>query len=249
MLHSVLIQGLHDNRLAGEILNPGRAGSVGLNSSFSTSSSLSRPKLPPAIFSRMPRPIRKSEVGKSMATDSPFEVLLAESDAQLGATIARHLEEHAGVQVTRCRSIAQAVQEELTARHPLLITSTSLPEGDGFQLIHEIRSNNSCPVIFLAEEPTAGEVIAAMRAGVVDVLIKPVDLEYLSRIVKNMATCEHKRRRDQVRNRRLRRVASRIIHERRDLRHQMDLICTDIVQAYRRLAQQVSDTGVLTQQH
>ena len=53
------------------------------------------------------------------------------------------------------------------------------------------------------------------------------------------------RRHQQRRYRRLRRLSSRIVRERRDLRQRIDLVCRDFVQAYRRLAQRVSESNLL----
>jgi hypothetical protein len=50
------------------------------------------------------------------------------------------------------------------------------------------------------------------------------------------------------RYKRLRLLTARILRERRDLKQRTDLICQDLVNAYRGLAQKVAESGVLTQQ-
>ena len=177
--------------------------------------------------------------------DRAIEVLLAETDTHLAGIIERHLEEIDGVNVTCVESIADACCEELSTQHHVILTAQSLPDGDGIDLVNKIRANNACPVVVLAEDPSTEDVIEALRAGVADVVCKPIDLSYLSVVVETLIETERTRRHDAVRQQRLRNVTSRIVSERRDLRQQMDLICKDIVQAYRRLAKEVSDSDTL----
>ena len=177
--------------------------------------------------------------------DRAIEVLLVETDAHLAGIIGRHLEEIDGVNVAYTASIADACCEELTTQHHIILTATSLPDGDGIDLVNKIRARNVCPVVFLAEDLSADNAIEAMRIGVADVLRKPIDLSYLSVVIEKLIETEQKRRHDEVRQQRLRSVTSRIVGERRELRHQMDLICRDIVHAYRQLAKEVADSGTL----
>jgi DNA-binding response OmpR family regulator len=183
------------------------------------------------------------EAGKNM--NERVRVLLVESDAELAATIQQHLESRLGFEVCSAAGVQEALQEEKLGRYHLAVTATSLEDGDGFHLLQELRALTDCPVIFLADGPSPGELIASLRLGVTDVLTHPVDLDYLARVVSTTAARLIEQRRETGRRRRLRKVASRIIRERRELRQKMDLICCDVVQAYRRLAQEVTDAGVL----
>ena len=115
-------------------------------------------------------------------------------------------------------------------------------------MTRRIRVTNDRPVILLADDPTLPEAIEAMRLGVVDLFGKPFDLHEVGEAVVRAADQEHQRQREAVRQRRLRRLASRVVRERRDLRQRMDLMCRDIVQAYRRLARQV-DSSIFHEEH
>jgi DNA-binding NtrC family response regulator len=177
--------------------------------------------------------------------DRAMEVLLVETDAHLAGILARHIEEIDGVHVTCVESIADACCEELSTQHHVILTAKSLPDGDGIDLMTKIRSGNGCPVVILAEDLSADEVIEALRAGVADVLRKPIDLAYLADVIEKLIEVERDRRNNALRQARLRNVTKRIVSERRELRQQMDLICKDIVHAYRRLAKEVGDSGAL----
>jgi len=179
-------------------------------------------------------------------TDKPLEILLVESDPELAEMIGHCLEEEESVQVTRAESASDALREELTARHDAVIASMSLPDGDGLALARELRATNKCPVILMADHPTADEAIEAMRLGVADILVKPFDISEAAETVHELGRRQMRRRHRRRRYRRLRRLSSRIVNERRDLRQRMDLICRDLVHAYRGLAQKVAESGMLT---
>lgn len=175
----------------------------------------------------------------------PIEVLLVDDDTDLAEMIGRCLRDAMRVNVTHVTSSAEAIREELTTRHELVIASMTLDDGDGLALARELRQRNRAPIILLASHPTADEAIEALRLGVTELLIKPFDLADLMTTVQETIERRLKRRRNRLRHRRLRRMASRIVRERRDLRQRMDLICQDLVHAYRGLAQKVTESGLL----
>lgn len=174
------------------------------------------------------------------------EILVVENDIDLAEMIERHLRDALTCRVTHAATAAEAVREELTARHDLVIASMSLPDADGLTLVRELRVSNECPIVLTADKPTIEEAVEAMRLGVIDLLKKPFDMVDLSTSVSKAAKREARRRRERVRHRRLRRLVSRIICERKDLNERLELICKDFVHAYRQLAQKVTDSGALT---
>lgn len=180
--------------------------------------------------------------------ERPVEVLLVEDDVELAEMIEHCLQDVMPCRVTHVVSVADALREELTTNHDVVLASMTFPDGDGLELTRGLRPTNSCPVILMAEDLTAERALEALRLRVTDLLIKPFDLAQMAETMREAAQREVRRRRDQLRSRRLRRVATRIIRERRDLRQRMDLICQDLVHAYRRLAQKVTESGMLTHQ-
>lgn len=174
------------------------------------------------------------------------EILLVEEDEELAGMITHHLQVALGANVTHVTTAAEGLREELTCRHDVIIASAELADEDGIEFVRAVRVSSDSPAILLVSEPTTDTLIEAVRVGISDVLCKPFHIGDLSETVERSAAGEIRRRRASARNRRLRRLASRIVRERRDLRQRMDLICRDFVEAYRRLAQKVTESGMLT---
>ncbi len=176
----------------------------------------------------------------------PVEILLVEPDAELTNMIEECMREAMTVSLTTVADAAGALREELTAHHDVLVISNDLPDAAWFDLVSEIRLTNRCPVLVLADTPSMDDMMNALHVGATDVLLKPFDLAHMCTIVEQAGHRAFARQRTRTRYRRLRRISSKIIRERRDLRQRIDLICRDFVHAYRRLAQRVTDTELLS---
>ncbi len=174
--------------------------------------------------------------------EQSMDILLVEPDGALAGLIEDHLARVFHHRVHRATTVEEALQEESTTRHDLIIASTDLDDGESSAFIERVRISNDCPIILMAECPTVEETVEALRLGVADYFVKPFALTDLTNTVTRLLEKSHVDKRDAVRQRRLRRTASKIIQERRDLRKRMELICQDIVYAYRDLAQKVSDS-------
>ncbi len=172
-------------------------------------------------------------------------ILLVEDDPALAEMIEECLLEVMEAQINRVSRASEALREELSHRHDLVLTELALPDADGLELIRRIRVANRCPIILMADSPAPEELIDAMRIGVRGVLPRPLDPVDLVRTVRGVLRTALRRRRQAARYRRLRLLTGRILRERRDLRERIDLICQDVVQAYRRLAENVSASGIL----
>lgn len=175
-----------------------------------------------------------------------LETLLVEDDVDLADLLGRFLQESVQASVTHVESGADAVREELTTRHRLAVISLSLANENALDIVRAVRRHNDCPVLLLAESPTAEEAIEAMRLGVVDILIKPFEMDQLAAAVRKATEHYRARRRERSRHRRLRKLVARIICERRDLARRIDLICRDFVLAHKRLAQKITASGMLS---
>jgi two-component system NtrC family response regulator len=176
----------------------------------------------------------------------PVEILLVENDSELAELIEGYLLEALSARVTSVGSAGDALRMELTHPHDVVLAALSLPDGDGLEFTRRLRVSNKCPVILMAESPTVDQMVGAIRLGVKDVLLKPFDLAAMADVVSAAIRSERTRRRRRRRYRRLRLLTGRIMHERRDLRERTDLICQDLVHAYRRLAQKIAESSVLS---
>lgn len=174
------------------------------------------------------------------------DILLVEPDAQVSSLIQACLSQAMPCRVTAVSDSSSALREELTTSHQVVILSMNMPDAHWSELIGEIRRTNRAPFILLGDKPSTEDVLQALRLGAADVLSRPFELSELIERVRDAEVRASTRLRRRLRNRRLRRVTARIIHERRDLRQRMDLICKDFVQAYRRLAQRVTEADLLS---
>jgi len=119
----------------------------------------------------------------------------------------------------------------LVSRSPQSATTDLLSAVD--------RETPATPVIVLADQPDAETVLEIVRAGAADVLPMQVDARRLAVSICRAARTFRRQRMMVSRNQRLRRISSRLVRDRRDLRRRVDLICKDFVEAYRRLAERV----------
>jgi DNA-binding response OmpR family regulator len=177
-------------------------------------------------------------------SEKPLEILLVEDDIELAEMIEQLFIDAVCARVTHVASAGEALCEELTAHHDLAIVSLSLPDADGLGFTRELRKSNKCPVIIVATNPTVDDAIEAVRLGVNEFLVKPFDMAYLADVVSMLGQRQQERQRRRTRYRRLRKISSRIIRERRDINRRLDLICRDFVHAYRRLAKKVTEFGL-----
>jgi len=179
--------------------------------------------------------------------ERPVEILLVESDPELAAMMRRCLQEMIPARVTHAPTGSSAMREELTTRHDVILVSTDLPDAVWSDLVRQIRVTNRGAIFLLSDDPTVAELLDAVRLRVSDVLTKPFDLADMCAVVQEAGERALVRDRRRRRHQRLRRLTSRIIRERRDLRQRIDLICRDFVHAYRRLAERVSESDLLSQ--
>ncbi len=166
----------------------------------------------------------------------PANILLVEADDDLAELLADHLERSTRSVVTRVCTASEAAASHMTENHDVALVDMPLPDCDDLGLVQELRASGDCEVVLLTGEPTLGCALAAMRLGVRDMFGKPFDLGHLTRSVEQAVDVRRRRDRERLRYDRLRRVSSRIIRERRVLRQRIDLVCRDLVGAYRRLA-------------
>ncbi len=112
-------------------------------------------------------------------------VLLIEDDLALRATLARALElEGYRVQAADSRAAGEAVFRQPDDALPdLVLLDLGLPDGDGGDLIHWIRSRSGLPVLVTSARYDDAAKVALLDAGADDYLVKPFSIsELLARI-------------------------------------------------------------------
>ncbi len=88
-----------------------------------------------------------------------------------------------GYSITEASSVAAAERQLPSRSTDLVIAELSLPEGDILELI---RSASPSPTIVLADAPPVSRVVAAMKAGAYELLVKPVSAEELVNCVNSV---------------------------------------------------------------
>jgi DNA-binding NtrC family response regulator len=171
--------------------------------------------------------------------DSAPHILVVTSDAMLVGDLCDALDESFEARVISAESVEEARERLSACEFDMLFADGSLEETELAPLIAEATSSGLATVL-IENELQAERVLAAMRAGVVDVLTQPVDFSHLQHVVEATLEVRQGARQDEIRRKRLRELSSRMIRDRRALRQRIDLLCRDLVAAYRRLAQKVA---------
>lgn len=117
-------------------------------------------------------------------------VLVVEDDPSFATTLARTLES-AAYRVTVAASLEQAVVALHAHAFDVLLTDLRLEEGNGIDLLSEVRSLNAAPrAILMSGYASARDHQTATDLGVVRVLCKPFTPSELLEAVRQAVECE-----------------------------------------------------------
>ncbi|QTR50965.1 sigma-54-dependent transcriptional regulator [Candidatus Thiothrix anitrata] len=92
-----------------------------------------------------------------------------------------------GLDTLTAPSIADAVTQ--AARYPpfLCLTELTLPDGDGLALLQQMHQQQPpVPVAFISGSATVNSAVAAMKAGALDVIPKPLELARLRELLQTV---------------------------------------------------------------
>ena len=129
----------------------------------------------------------------------------------------------------------------------LVLIDRALPDGNGLEFAAELRRTHShARSIIVTGQATFETALAAIRAGAVDFIPKPVNVADLNHRIE---LALHQQRRDQKARQRVLRLR-RLCHELNQARHQIsqqvDVLCCDLVTAYQDLASQVQHIELIS---
>ncbi len=176
----------------------------------------------------------------------PVRILIVEDDDAVALMLVDHLQHLFDAEVTRMASAVETFDSDDDRPYDAMLISQNLSDGDGLDVLRVLAPERSVAVMLMADHTTAGRTVEAMRLGVRDVFIKPFDLSRLTSVLETELTANRKQRRLGERIRRQQRLIKRILDDRRTLQERVDLVCRDLVQAYRHLAEKVTaDPGTL----
>ncbi|MCW5258462.1 response regulator [Verminephrobacter aporrectodeae subsp. tuberculatae] len=105
-------------------------------------------------------------------TDLPTHILIVEDEADIRRFVRLTLERE-GHTVHEATTLQRGLIEAGTRRPDLLVLDLGLPDGDGVDLIRELRSWSAMAIIVLSARSAEASKIAALDAGADDYLVKP----------------------------------------------------------------------------
>src|SRR5476651_1285521 len=109
-------------------------------------------------------------------------ILIVEDEANIRRFVGIALQDE-GFQVFEADSVKRALSHAASRQPDLVIVDLGLPDGDGKQLISELRGWLAVPILVLSARDREEEKVAALDAGADDYLTKPFGVpELLARI-------------------------------------------------------------------
>lgn len=120
-----------------------------------------------------------------MTTPSPVAVLI-EDEPQIRRFVRAALEAE-GWLVFEADTAQRGLTEAGTRKPDLLVLDLGLPDGDGLDVIRDVRSWSAVPIVVLSARVDEADKIAALDAGADDYLTKPFGVgELLARVRANL---------------------------------------------------------------
>lgn len=122
-----------------------------------------------------------------MDAEQKTDIILFVDDEENILDIAREYFEFKGFEVLTARNGREAVGLLESQRVDCCFTDINMPEMDGLALAEHLHhTDNTIPVIIMTGYPSLDNTIATLKNGVVDFLIKPVNLEQMELAVRRV---------------------------------------------------------------
>jgi two-component system KDP operon response regulator KdpE len=99
-------------------------------------------------------------------------VLVVEDEADIRRFVRLTLESE-GCEVFEADTLQRALIEAGTRRPDLIVLDLGLPDGDGVDLIRDVRGWSGVPIVVLSARSSEGDKVTALDAGADDYLVKP----------------------------------------------------------------------------
>ena len=116
------------------------------------------------------------------AGDTLQRVLIVEDEVEIRRFVRMALTAE-GFEVIEADGVRRGVIEAGTRRPDLVVLDLGLPDGDGVDLIRDLRAWSDVPIVVLSARSTEGDKIGALDAGADDYLVKPFSAgELLARV-------------------------------------------------------------------
>lgn len=172
-----------------------------------------------------------------------MQLLIVADDSKTIAVLAAEIVARLDANLTIVDTVREAGELMKSDAFDIVLAAPVLSDGPSAGLV----SYCATPMMLLDQISEVGHLLDSFRAGFVDVIDPGADAKLLTDRIRHIVADGRRRKRTVSRNVRLRRVSSRLIKDRRELRQRVDLICRDLVQAYQRLAHKVVSTSEIGQ--
>lgn len=107
------------------------------------------------------------------------QIVIVEDDKDLCAGLCKALKDESR-SIVSCVDIKSAREQIFLTSPSLILLDINLPDGNGLDLVKEIRDKNlSCPVILLSANDTDADVVKGLEIGADDYVTKPFSLSVL----------------------------------------------------------------------
>jgi len=173
-----------------------------------------------------------------------FRVLLVDSDPQcrdLFSQVTAGSRTHQ-LNLITAGSVGEARQLMQEGAIDLLIVEPSVSNDHGLELATDASASRAnTQTMVMTSTATYAKAVEAIRAGASDVITKPLQLSELNERVEQAICRNEEQHRKAERVRRLRRICRKLNAARNEVTQQVDILCSDLVSAYRELADQMQN--------
>jgi two-component system KDP operon response regulator KdpE len=116
-------------------------------------------------------------------SDSRPKILVVEDEADIRRFVCLSLEREGGFEVFEADCLERGLVEAGTRRPDLVVLDLGLPDGNGVDLIRDLRTWSDVPILVLSARTSEEDKIEALDAGADDYLVKPFSAgELLARV-------------------------------------------------------------------
>lgn len=179
--------------------------------------------------------MRAGGLKEAPMTRRDIQVLIVAEDSATVAALASEIVSKLQANITIVDTIEEARVLVASEAYDVVVAEPSVGDGAAASLIKSFGT----PVVIIENSAEPDRIVSGFRTGAADVIIPGGDADPMIDSIHRVIRRGRAQRHTLHRNRRLRRVSSRLIRDRRELRQRVDLICRDLVEAYQQLAKKV----------